>query len=463
MSRSRPSLVTRLLIAQIVPLAILSVALAGAGTVIANRVVEGTSDRLLAGSVTAILQQVGAEEGRATVVLSPWALGLLDGPERDAVFYSVRQGERLVTGYDDLAPGAPTPSHELAFRYGRMKGMPVRIAEATILVPGLAEPVTVAVAQTLDSRRADTLELLRGLIGLPVALVLAAALLIWPAILWGLSPLRRLVRRLADQSASRRADYTPISVDRLPRELSPVVVAFNGLLGNLERSATALERFAADASHQLRTPLSVITANLALLTAGGDRGEDRETLLRDSRDAATRLHRVLRQMLALARAEAAVASGQADLGAVVRGVARDAAAAFPDATVKIRAPAWPVWAAGDPVLIGEMLNNLVRNAIQYGEAPVVILLDEGREHGSPVVVIWDHGPGLDADDLSRLTERFHRGRRSARAAGAGLGLAIVRSLAETFDVELRIENRGRRSGLTARLSFRPGSEPDAAI
>lgn len=455
MSRHPPSLFFRLLIAQIVPLAILAMALAGAGAIVANRVVERTSDQLLAGSVTAILQQVGAENGRATVVFSPWALGLLDGPERDAVFYSVHQGRALVTGYGDLSTPSPPAPNELAFRYGQMKGMPVRIAEAAILVPGVREPVVVAVAQTLDSRKANTRELLRGLIGLPVALVLAAAVLLWPAILWGLSPLRRLARRLTDQSASRRADYTPVSLDSVPRELSPVVTAFNGLLGNLETSASALERFAADASHQLRTPLSVITANLALLAAPGRRKAEQTSLVQDSRDAASRLHLVLRQLLALARAEAAVSSGQADLVAVISTVVRDAASAFPDAVVLVRAPNAPVQVAGDAILIGEMLANLLRNAIQYGGGSVVIRLDPRSRNGAPKIVIWDHGAGLQETELPRLAERFYRGRDSRGTAGAGLGLAIVRSIADAMDVELLISNRLRRPGLTVGLVFRP--------
>lgn len=461
MSRARPRLVTRLLIAQIVPLAVLAIALAAAGAMIANRVVERTSDRLLAGSVTAILQQVGASEGRATVVFSPWALGLLDGPERDAVFYSVHQGRVLITGYGDLTTTAPPAPNDLTFRYGRMKGMPVRIAEATILVPGVREPVTVAVAQTLDSRKATTQELLLGLIGLPVALVLVAALLIWPAILWGLSPLRRLVRRLTDQSASRRADYTPVSVERLPQELSPVVMAFNGLIGNLETSATALERFAADASHQLRTPLSVITANLALLDAPGLKKADRDVLVCDSRDAASRLHLVLRQLLALARAEAAISSGEADLVEVAAAAVRDATAAFPEAVVRLRDPYAPVRVRGDATLIGEMLNNLVRNAIQYGGPPVVLMVGEGGPGRRPFIIVWDHGEGLAETELPRLEERFYRGNRSGGTAGAGLGLAIVRSIAEALSIEVTIGNRKGRPGLAARLVFpkTSGAEP----
>jgi two-component system sensor histidine kinase TctE len=120
--RRPPSLVARLLIAQVAPLALLGAALALAGALAAHQVVEKTSDRLLAGSVASIVAQIGAEDGRAKVALPPWSLGLLDSPERDAVFYAVRQGPRLVTGYDDLPHPPPPPPNETGFAYADMRG-----------------------------------------------------------------------------------------------------------------------------------------------------------------------------------------------------------------------------------------------------------------------------------------------------------------------------------------------------
>ncbi|TAJ73235.1 MAG: sensor histidine kinase [Phenylobacterium sp.] len=454
MKRPPPSLAFRLLLAQILPLALLAAALAAGGAAVAHRVVERTSDRLLAGSVSAIAEQVGAEGGRATVALSPWALGLLDGPERDAVFYSVRQGARLVTGYPELTAGVPPPADETTFGDGRVRGMPVRVAATRVLVPGVAEPVVVTVAQTLDSRQANVRELLLGLIALPVVLVLGAALLIWPATVWALRPLRRLVARLTDQSSRPRASYAPADMSGLPIELQPLVRAYDSLLASLDSTATALQRFAADASHQLRTPLSVITANLALL--GGSRlpRGDALALIRDSRDASARLHLVLRQLLALARAEAAVASGSAELGGVVRQVLFDAQRAHPSAILRARLPEAPVEAKGDPVLLQELLRNLVSNAVAYGGGTVFVALKAGGDAGHQVTV-WDHGPGLSDRDLERLSERFYRGDRATGTAGAGLGIAIVRTIAEAFSIGLEIGNRQRAAGLVVRLRLRP--------
>jgi hypothetical protein len=136
-ARRSPSLVGRLLLVQIAPLALLAAALALAGALTAWNVVEKSSDRLLAGSVTSIVAQIGARDGQATVNLSPWSLGLLDNPERDAVFYDVRQGQRLITGYADLPRFPAPPPNETNFAYGRMRGDPVRVAQSTVMVPGV--------------------------------------------------------------------------------------------------------------------------------------------------------------------------------------------------------------------------------------------------------------------------------------------------------------------------------------
>ncbi|PZR35924.1 sensor histidine kinase [Caulobacter segnis] len=449
-NRGRPSLAGRLLLAQVAPLALLGAALAIAGALAANAVVEKSSDRLLAGSVASIVAQVGAADGQAKVALPPWALGLLDTPERDAVFYAVRQGPQLVTGYKDLPRPAPPAPNETNFSYGRMRGYEVRIAQSTVMVPGVREPVVVAVAQSLDSRQASVRELLFNLIGLPVLLVLVAAVLVVPALGWGLAPLRRLTADLTARAQAPRPDLTPIPPSDAPAELRPAVDAFNHLMGSLERFTRALERFSVDASHQLRTPLSVIVANLALLERSTTTPRDK-ALLGDSRDAAANLRQVLSQFLALARSEAAVAEGEADLAALLTTIQVEAVRAFPDVEVLARLPSGLPLALGNPVLIGEVLRNLVFNACAYGGGKVRIAVLAKTD--SLRVAIWDHGAGVSETDLEQLFAPFHRGAASSGSQGAGLGLAIVRSITQRLGVGIVLRRRAPKPGLVADLTF----------
>jgi two-component system sensor histidine kinase TctE len=450
LNRGRPSLVGRLLLAQIAPLAVLGAALAVAGALAAHAVVEKSSDRLLAGSAASIVAHIGVRDGQARVALPPWALGLLDSPERDAVFYAVRQGSRLVTGYEDL-PRLPAPApNETNFAYASMRGYPVRIVQSTVMMPGVAQPVVVAVAQSLDSRRASVRELLLTLIGLPVLLVAVAAALVTPAVSWGLAPLSRLAAELTTRAQASRPDLTPIDAADVSTELMPVVGAFNHMMRSLERFTQALERFSADASHQLRTPLSVIVANLALLERSATTPRDK-ALLGDSRAAAANLRQVLSQFLALARSEAAAAEGEADLVALLTTIQVEAARAFPEVEVLARLPADLRLARGNSVLVGEVLRNLVFNACAYGAGKVRILAKTDGD-GSRVV-IWDHGPGMSEDELRSLFSPFRRGAASEASTGAGLGLAIVRSITGRLDIDLALRPRRRGPGLVAELRF----------
>lgn len=453
-SAARPhSLVNRMLVAQVFPLAVVAVVLLIAGAWTSHNVVQRTSDRLLAGAMEIILESVTLTDGEVSVDVAPWSLALLDSPERDAVFYSVREGATLITGYEEL-PTLPGVSPD-APRFADLvvRGVPVRMAQQSVQIPNRSAPVIVSVAQSLDSRRASVTELNRSLLLLPGLLVILAALLVWPATEWGLSALRRLTRELASRSSADEIDFAPTPVDQAPRELAPILSAFNGLLAGLERSTSGMQRFAADASHQLRTPLSVLAANLDLL-AQSKRSWNRteRRLLSDSRDAVTAMTRLTRQLLSTARADGASTGGAADLGAAAW---RAIDAVWMDEsgrkTVLARIPSGPLRVRGDDNLIAEQLANLIDNARRYGSAPVVLHVT--RKHGQVTARVWDNGDGVDEAVLPRLVERFYRGPTTGVVDGSGLGLSIVAAFAERQDAGFVLTNRARRRGLVATLTF----------
>ncbi|GAA0196825.1 sensor histidine kinase [Actinomadura yumaensis] len=454
-SRRPHSLVTRLLIAQVAPLALFAVVVLAVGAWTAHRVVAETADRLLAGALQTIRETVSVADGKVTVDVAPWTLGLLDGPERDAVFYSVREGDRLITGYEEL-PRLPDASSDApVFADLSVRGVPVRMAQQTLTIPGRPAPVIVSVAQSLDSRRASLLDLYRSLLLPPTLLVLLAALLIWPALKWGLNSLKRLIDDLTRRPGPR-ADFAPADIDLAPREFQPVLTAFNHLLARLEASTSGVQRFAADASHQLRTPLSVVAANLDLLAGAPRTWTVRERrLIDDSRDAVAGMTRLVGQLLSTARADGARIKSSADLGRAARRAFQMAKArrSAPNGALRLRLPAEAVVVLGAEDLIAEQILNLIDNAFHHGAPPVIVHV---RTTGA--VCVWDHGPGVDEAALPRLTDRFFRAAPS-QASGSGLGLAIVRTLAEAQGGQFGLSNRsGGRSGLVGRLTFQPSAE-----
>lgn len=457
MSRARParphSLVTRLLIAQVVPLAIFAVVVLAVGAWTAHRVVASNADRLLAGALQTIRETVSVADDRITVNVEPWALALLDGPERDAVFYSVREGDRLVTGYEELPNLPQAQADRPIFADLSVRGVSVRMAQQTLTIPGRDALVRVSVAQSLDSRRASLRELYRSMLLLPGLLVVLAALLIWPALQWGLNSLKRLIDDLT-RRPSPSADFAPTNVDLAPREFWPVLNAFNHLLARLEASTSSIQRFAADASHQLRTPLSVVSANLELLAGSSRPWTDQERrLIADSREAVGGMTRLVGQLLSTARADGARISSSADLGRAARRACQAAGERrkIPEGALRLRFPTEPVTVLGAEDLITEQILNLIDNAFHHGAPPVIVLVQT-----TGTVCVWDNGPGVDAATLPYLTNRFFR-LASTQASGSGLGLAIVHTLADAQGAQFRLHNRGvGRTGLVGKIDFEIG-------
>lgn len=442
------SLVSRLFVAQIAPLAAFAVLFLAIGMWTTHRVVERTSDRLLAGAMQTILKSITIQNGEVTAEVEPWSLALLDSPERDAVFYNVRDGGRLITGYEELPLLPETATDHPRFAYLDARNVPVRMVQQSVAIPGRSGVVTVSVAQSLDSRRADIAELHRNLLLFPALLVGLAALLIWPSLTWGLSSLRRLADDLAARRTATPHDFAPTPTNLAPRELLPVISAFNDLLRRLERSTSSIQRFAADASHQIRTPLTVIAANLDLLAAT-DRSWSRThlRLLEDSRQSAAYMTRLVHQLLAVARAEGVRFTGEADLGRAVRTACHNQSGD----DLRLRLPLETVLVRGNEDLIVEQLANLLDNARRYGRPTIVLQVrlegDYARLH------LWDHGPGVAPHELERLSQRFYRPNETLKPSGAGLGLSIVEALAQAQEGGFSVRNRSKKKGLIVTLSF----------
>ena len=245
-----------------------------------------------------------------------------------------------------------------------------------------------------------------------------------------LRPLKTITataRRVSDERLGER-----IALEGPQDELRELADTFDAMLDRLQAAMEAQRRFVANASHELRSPLTVIRteADVALADPEADVAELRrmgETVL----EATDRTEALLDGLMVLARSQRGLVQRRpADLAVAARRAAHDAAGAARKAGVRLDVQAQEAPVVGDDPLLARLVGNLVDNAVRYNDAGGRIEVATGRVNGTAHVRVANTGPRVPADAVDRLTQPFERLGRSADGHGAGLGLSIVRAVAE---------------------------------
>ena len=287
------------------------------------------------------------------------------------------------------------------------------------------------------------------------ALVIGGSVVIGLALVGGLVLARRALEPVADVTETARAislsgDFAArVEGGRRGDEVGELAIAFNEMLEALEQNHQALQRFLGDASHQLRTPLTTVRANLDLAARPSLPDDERRAILEDARDEAERMGRLIGDLLSLARAESGVRLDFApvELDAVLVESVRRERRAAPHVRMSVESVE-PAVVEGDRDRLRELFGILLDNAARY-------TLDGGRvtaalevRDGQAIVRVTDTGIGLDEADRARVFERLYRGTRAreVRPSGTGLGLAIAHWIVESHAGS--IELAGRAEGGT---------------
>jgi two-component system sensor histidine kinase TctE len=405
---AQPTLLRDLLLRLLVPLLAIVAATGAVGVFSAQHLTERTFDRWLLDGARSLAHQVRYDQGMARVELDGDAEAILAYDVVDRTYYAVRQGERHVVGQ----PGLPTHGDEV-MRYSdgvlfdaSFAGQAVRVASVT--VEGATPPAQVLVAETLIKRQAVRQDLELMLVPL-AALMLAAAGAIILASRWTLRPLQTLAARWQAQS---HASLQPVSLADVPRELTPFATALNELLGRIHDMLVRERRFAANAAHQIRTPLAGLQLGLSRAAEAPDLASARGVIA-ELQTTTLRTARLLQQLLALGRLDPETAHDLTPEPVDLARLAEDVGAIYLETALargielELNAPAQPVRVPAQADLLSEALGNLVDNALRYTPPGGSVLIDV--EAQPPAVVVEDSGPGIPAALRASVLERFVRG------------------------------------------------------
>jgi len=452
------SLTSRLLRRMVVPMAGAALLLGVGGSLVITSAVETVNDRILGAASRAIADSLTVEDGAVSLNLSPALFGMLEDSERDNVFYSVRQGGTVLTGYSDLPDIAPRGLHDTQVRFGNgtYKGVAVRVVAEGRRLPQISEPVTVEVAETMGARQRTSSRMLLALALLEALLIGLTAVLLPLAVRWGMKP---VVGLGAEMDARAGSDLKPLSTSGVPSELSDLVRAFNRLLERLDATLQNMRQFTADASHQMRTPLSILRTHVTLLRRSPASDEQARQSLEDIDQATERLQRLLTQLLALARADSSaqeeLAREHVDMNMLAGSAATDHAPQAVRLEVDLRfepANGEPI-AATHSMLAVELLGNLIDNAVSYNLPGGSVTVSVGRRGKKILVSIEDDGPGIPPEDRERVFTRFARLTRDTSRPGSGLGLPIANMLARAIGATLKLETARSGQGLRVEVTF----------
>lgn len=293
--------------------------------------------------------------------------------------------------------------------------------------------IRITVAEPLSHRASVAREIQMGL-GLPLLIVLPVALLaIVLAVRASLAPVRQFRDRLSARGAR---DLSPVASEGLPTEIAPLADTMNGLLGRLEAAFEAERSFAANAAHELRTPLAGAIAQAQRLQA---ETPDVDAKARASEIEATlkRLTRLSERLLQLARAEGGRL--RRDVAADLRPIARilndEMLRTKGHDRIQLSLPDAPFLSDLDPDVFAILFRNLVENAMRHSAPDTTI---DVRLEANGTFCVANEGAVLAPDVLARLTQRFERA--GTRLDGSGLGLAIVSTIADRIGCRLIIKS-----------------------
>ena len=333
------------------------------------------------------------------------------------------------------------------------------VAGQSLRVIALREPAGTNLIQVAEpiSLRLNLADVFGGPLAIGVGVSATALGLLASALLrLALSPLQPAARHLARRGP---ADLSPLPMDELPAELTPVVGGINQLMRRVEAALRSERSFTAAAAHELRSPLAALHAQAQLLLRTGMAEPARRQALLSLQDGVDQAAHLVTQLLDLARTDSLASDplglsrerGQVDLGSLFERLLDDVGAEATQRRLRITTLLGVEAIQGSEFGLRAMLRNLLHNAVAHAREGGEVVVGSRAEGSGTVVWVEDDGAGVPVDEQPRIFERFYRGQGVERQ-GCGLGLSIVKSVADAHGATIRLST-SPLGGLHLELHF----------
>ena len=396
-------------------------------------------------------KQIEIHQGKMTINLPLAAQQMLQENNDDHVTYAAWDGEgRVFSGNSELLHLSVLPVEgNHVFQDVILNGEENR----AVFLRGKTgvNVYYIAVAQTLHGRNSLTDGIFASILLPEILLALVSIAVILFGVRFALSPVKLLRNEIISRSS---VDLRPIEEATAPAELFPIVHGINELLENLAASFASHRRFIADAAHQLRTPLASLSSQIEVGLESPP--EDVKKLLRELLATTQRTTHLANQLLSLARLEhteqSMIEVAAVDLGYLFQEASADFVTLAARKGVDLEFELQPARVWGSPLMLRELLTNLLDNAVRYTATGGRVMVGLRVAENKVLLSVEDNGPGVPEAELGKLGTPFHR-LPSDQPEGCGLGLAIVREISRLHEAEVSFRSGPEGHGLKVIISF----------
>jgi two-component system sensor histidine kinase TctE len=423
-------------------------------------------DRTLLASARTVAERLVVRNGRLEVDVPYVVLDSFERNMNDQLYYEVISPQgKSISGYDDLPP---MPPHILRsslypalvhFYDAEYSGRPIRVAALyqPVNESGVMGMATILVAETLESRRYLARQMMLSALLSQGTVVVLTMILAFALLKRVLKPMRKLSGIMLRRDPG---ELTPLPMVLPWSEMQPLLLAFNRYIERLRVMVARQERFSADASHQLRTPLTVLKTQVGVALASDKPEQWRESLAAMSVTLDNTVA-LTDRLLYLSRLKAHEHHADRKLQPVnLAQVLRDACfSRLPQARSKRIDLGYEgesvCWVGGETLLLTELCANLLDNALKYvpNQGVVTARLTLDKPAGECVLEIEDNGPGIAQQDAAQALQPFHRLDNVGDQPGAGLGLALVSDITRYHGTRPELLTSAALGGLLVRVRF----------